>query len=209
MSARAVPQMPLLAGAGPAVLSSPRPVVSRLRDARALYEAHFAFVWRNLRRLGVAPERLEDVAQEVFLVVHRRWKSFDATSASEQTWLFGIALRVAQNERRASRRRTAFMTPAREPRFLEAIPSEAASPVEVVAKRQAARLLDRALDALSDSERAVFVMVELELMSVPQTAHALGLNLNTAYGRLRAARAEFQRALSRFRAQMDRGRSPE
>lgn len=202
MSVRAVPQLTLLVGiAAPAAQSE--------RDARAMYEAHFSFVWRNLRRLGVSPERLEDVAQEVFLVVHRRWASFDRTAASEQTWLFGITLRVAQNERRAARRNSALLAPARAQESWEQVPSESEGPAELVAKRQAARLLDRALDSLTENERTVFVMVELEAMSVPQTARALGLNLNTAYGRLRAARAELERVLIRLRTQAERTRSPE
>ena len=39
---------------------------------RQLYDSHFAFVWRNLRRLGVPDGIIEDAAQDVFLVVHRR-----------------------------------------------------------------------------------------------------------------------------------------
>ena len=45
---------------------------------RQLYDSHFSFVWRNLRRLGVPDVILEDAAQDVFLVVHRRWNSFDS-----------------------------------------------------------------------------------------------------------------------------------
>src|SRR5947208_1656964 len=36
-----------------------------------LYETHFAFVWRTLRRLGVADAQLDDASQEVYVVVHR------------------------------------------------------------------------------------------------------------------------------------------
>jgi RNA polymerase sigma-70 factor (ECF subfamily) len=172
-------------------------------DVRALYQTHFPFVWRNLRRLGVPEAQLEDAAQEVFLVVHRRLDSFDANWSSVQTWLFGIVLRVAQNERRARRRRSAREAPG----ALEAMPSDSLSPAELMAKREAARLVQQTLETLSENERAIFVLVDIEMMAVPQAAEALRLKLNTAYGRLRTARAEFERSLRRIRAQEGHGGS--
>lgn len=77
------------------------------RDFLELYTAEFDFVWRNLRRLGVAPQQLEDAAQDVFLTAHRRWDAYDSARSSVQSWLFGIALRVAHGYRRTFRRRLA------------------------------------------------------------------------------------------------------
>jgi RNA polymerase sigma-70 factor, ECF subfamily len=177
------------------------PAEAKALDLHSLYDSHFAFVWRNLRRLGVPEGRLEDAAQEVFLVAHRRWQSFDASRSTAQTWLFGIALHVAHNERRAGRRRSARMAPASEHEFWDNVPSDAAGPAELLAKREAARLLEHVLESLTEHGRAVLVMVDIESMSVPQAAEALQVNLNTAYGRLRNARADFQRVLKRLRAQ--------
>ncbi|MBC7017899.1 hypothetical protein, partial [Salmonella enterica] len=50
--------------------------VDRERQFRLLYDAHVAFVWRNLRRLGVMDRDVEDKCQEVFVVAHRRWAEF-------------------------------------------------------------------------------------------------------------------------------------
>jgi RNA polymerase sigma-70 factor (ECF subfamily) len=177
-------------------------------DVRAIYQTHFPFVWRNLRRLGVPQAQLEDAAQEVFLVVHRRLSSFDASWSSMQTWLFGIVLRVAQNERRARRRRSHREAPAFESSTLETMPSESLSPAELMAKREAAELVQQTLETLSENERAIFVLVDVEMMSVPEAAEALSLKLNTAYGRLRTARAEFERSLRRIQARRDHGGSP-
>src|SRR5882724_7701927 len=137
-------------------------------DLSSLYDSHFAFVWRNLQRLGVPQQRLEDAAQEVFLVAHRRWRSFDAERSTAQTWLFGIVVHVANNERRAGRRRSARMAPASEHEFWESVPSLAADAVELLAKREAALLLEQTLDSLSEQGRAILVMVDIESMSVPQ-----------------------------------------
>ncbi len=197
--------------AGTVALGQPLPrsgrdtvVVGSTSDLNALYDSHFEFVWRNLHRLGVPQQRLEDAAQEVFLVAHRRWQSFDAQRSAPQTWLFGIVLHVANNERRAGRRRNARMAPVSAHEFWESVPSSAAGPVELLVKREAARLLELILESLSEQGRAIMVMVDIESMSVPQAAEALQLNLNTAYGRLRTARADFQAALKRVRAQQER-----
>ena len=76
----------------------------RERAFRAVYEAHAAFVWRNLRRLGVSDADVEDKLQEVFVVAHRRWEEFVDRGHGPRAWLFQIALRVASDARRHRRR---------------------------------------------------------------------------------------------------------
>jgi RNA polymerase sigma-70 factor (ECF subfamily) len=61
--------------------------------AEALYREHFAFVWRNARRLGCTEEWVDDAVHEVFLVATRRLEEFEGRS-SIRTWLFAIAFRV-------------------------------------------------------------------------------------------------------------------
>jgi len=171
---------------------------------RALYESHFGFVWRNLRRLGVPESSAEDAAQDVFLTVHRRYSSYDARWSRVETWLYGILIRVASDHRRARRRRRRrFDSSVDLQAVLERSDSQEASPDEVVARHEARALLESALDALADKKRAVLVMVDIEQLSVPEAAEALGVNVNTAYWRLRAARKEFDRALLRLRGGSD------
>jgi RNA polymerase sigma-70 factor (ECF subfamily) len=166
---------------------------------RDLYDSHFSFVWRNLRRLGVPDVIVEDAAQDVFLVVHRRWDSFDARWSSVETWLFGILLRVARNHRRSLKRRGVWIVSGTGD-AASTVPSTEAGPADLVARREAAAMLDRLLDALDDDKRAVLVLVDVEQMSVPQAAEALGINLNTAYWRLRTARKRLEKALIRLKA---------
>lgn len=166
----------------------------------ALYETHLKLVWRNLRRFGVAEELLEDAAQDVFVTVHRRWESFDPKASSVETWLFGIVIRVAHYHRRTLRRRLARLVPWFRSGNVHEISSELDGPAEVVAKRQAALLLDRLLDELVERQREILVLVDVEQIAVPEAAAILGINLNTAYTRLRAARLRFEQAVSRLRA---------
>src|SRR5215470_15027470 len=67
------------------------------------YRAHFAFVWRSLRRLGIREEDASDAAQEVFIVVHRKLPEF-AGRSKLTTWLYGVCFRVASERRRAAGR---------------------------------------------------------------------------------------------------------
>lgn len=153
------------------------------------FERHFSMVWRSLRRLGVEPSALDDAVQDVFLVLHRRWLDFQHQS-SLKTWIYGILLRVASDHKRRARRERARWSP--EPAELE---SPAESPDRILQQREASRLLHSALGQLDDKERQMLVLVDLEEGSVVEAAEALGINLNTAYSRLRRGRQSFEKAL--------------
>lgn len=159
-----------------------------------LYEAHFDFVWRSVRRLGVPESGLDDAVQDVFLVVHRRLGDFEGRSKIE-TWIFGIALRVARDHRRTLARRG-------EQAPLEEEPADpgASRPDDAAARSEALEVLDRFLDRLDDDKRAVFILAELEEMTAPEIAEALSVNVNTVYSRLRAARKAFDEAVKRHQA---------
>jgi RNA polymerase sigma-70 factor (ECF subfamily) len=159
-----------------------------------VYREHFTFVWRAAKRLGVSEASLDDVVQEVFVVVHRRLDDFEGRS-SLKTWLFGIALRVVRDHRRAVRRRP--VEPAVD---VDTLQSSANGPGENAEKAEAVRILHALLDELADERREVFVMADLEQMTMPEIAETLGINVNTAYARLRLARQEFEQALARHRA---------
>jgi len=177
-------------------------------DPRQLFDSHLSFVWRNLRRLGVPDSQVEDAAQDVFLVVHRRWDTWDRGLSTVETWLFGIVLRVAHNYRRSQQRRLAWFLPATDSQALQNAPAMSDGPAELLARREAALVCERALARLDEPKRAVFLLVDVEQLPVPEAAAALGINLNTAYWRLRKARLTFRRALCRLRSaedSLDRG----
>jgi RNA polymerase sigma-70 factor (ECF subfamily) len=168
---------------------------ARTLDYAAIYDEHFDFVWRNVRRLGVPESSADDAVQDVFLVVHRKLAEFEGRSAL-RTWLFGILARVARDHRRARARYVAKTNAI----AAEVDHESAPSPADLAAKREAARVLEEMLDAIDDDKREVFVLVELEQTSVADVAIALALNVNTAHARLRAGRQQFEAAVARFRA---------
>lgn len=162
-----------------------------------LYDRYFDFVWRSLCRLGVPPADLEDAAQDVFVVVHRRLATYEER-ASIKSWLFGIALRVAKVYRQRGARRRAQMAADE-----SVLVCTRGSPEELRAKMQAAEQVQLLLDELDDDKRAVFVLAELEHMPASEIAQALGIPANTVYSRLRLARAAFNDGLKRLKAKDD------
>lgn len=146
------------------------------------------FVWRALRRLGVRESDAEDLLQEVFLLVHRKLPEFEGRS-SLRTWIYGFCVRKALDYRRLARIRREVAT--------ESMP-ERASDIDAdrqLGVRQACDRLDAILDALDDSQRVVFVLFELEQLSMKEIAVLTGVPLQTAYFRLYAARKHVRQAL--------------
>jgi RNA polymerase sigma-70 factor, ECF subfamily len=165
-----------------------------------LYEQYFVFVWRSARRLGIVDSALEDVAQEVFLVVHRRLDALER-GARIRSWLFSIVVRVVSDARRSLRRKPANLGgKARSGVDVDGIGTSAACPEDSLSRVEAQRVMDAVLDGMTDPRRQVFILAELEQMSVPDIAAAVGANVNTVYARRRAARADFERGVARARA---------
>ncbi len=164
-----------------------------------VYREHFAFVWRNLRRVGVATSALDDAAQDVFVVVHRRLGELGGPRLIKP-WLSAILLRVAADYRRRARRRDEPTRSESDGPGLDTMADpRGLSPQQTAEEADRLRLLHRVLDDLDDAKREVFVLAELEQLSCPEIAEALGLPTNTVYSRLRHARREFSQALARHK----------
>lgn len=157
------------------------------------YRAHVDFVWRVLARFGVPDEQLEDATQEVFVIMHRRWGAWG--SGPQRAWLYGVTRRVASNQHRTRQRHR---------RKLAALPTPPDAPRADERLEDQHRLdaLVRTLDQLDDLRRDVFVLVELEGLSAPEVALALGCKLNTVYSRLRRARAAIAKAMAQYDADL-------
>lgn len=176
---------------------TPAGVVVVPRAFDAVYRRYFRSVWRLLERLGVARAQLDDAAQDVFLVVHRRSGEF-GVDGPPQSWIFAVAVRVASEYRRRAQRRPIERLP-------DDITDRAPRPDQQSELKESLRLLSELLDKLDEKRREVFVLAELEQLTVPEIANVLGVNPNTVYTRLRAARKRFEAALERARAK-GRGR---
>ena len=179
---------------GPAFANPPgMKVGAGVPDLATVYGAHFRYVWRCLRSLGVRDAELEDALQDVFLVVQKRLSAFDG-QVELRTWLYAIALRVARKYRSRTSRE------ARRTDASLALESTLAHERAEGAAEQNERLslARRALDALDDEKREVFVLARVEQMSAPEIASVIGIPLNTVYSRLRAARLAFDAEVARL-----------
>lgn len=157
-----------------------------------LFRDFAPFVWRTLRRLGVADRDVDDMVQEVFVVIHRKLPEFEGRS-SHRTWVYGICVRTASDYRNLARMKHETM-PVELP---EQIATSDAH--EDLARHQARAILDRVLDELDDEKRAVFVLYEIEELGMSEVAEAVGCPVQTAYSRLHAARKQVHDGIERVR----------
>ncbi|HXK20304.1 MAG TPA: sigma-70 family RNA polymerase sigma factor [Polyangiaceae bacterium] len=151
---------------------------------RSIVQEHADFIWRALRRLGVLEADLEDAAQQVFLVLAR--KLSDVRSGAERKFLFQTAFRVASDSRRTRRRQREVPDD-----HLALHTDERPRPDEDMEARLRRAQLDRILDLMPMELRAVFVLSELEEMTMAEIAAMTGTRPGTVASRLRRARAAF------------------
>jgi RNA polymerase sigma-70 factor (ECF subfamily) len=157
-------------------------------EFQAAYRRELSYVVHTLRRLGVRPAELEDVAHDVFVAVYRHFSERDPARPL-RPWLFGFCFRIASDHRKLARHRREAPELAHEPADPKLLPDE------LVAEERLRRQLLAALDAMDFEKRSLVVMHDLEGIAVPEIAALLAVPLNTAYSRLRLARAEFEKAL--------------
>lgn len=155
-------------------------------SATELVGAHYRSIWRALRRLGLAREEADDAAQEVFLIASQKLERIAA--GSERAFLFGVALRIAAKVRiaRARQQRVASDDTA----ALHS-PAEQA-PDEALDRHMRRKVLDDILDEMRPDLRAVFVLYELEQLTMAEIAQVMSVPPGTVASRLRRARAEFE-----------------
>jgi len=158
---------------------------------RHVFDEHGPFVCRSLRYLGVREPDLDDMLQEVFLVVSRRLGDYDEHGRM-RAWLYSICTRVA----RSYRRKAARVRESLNPSFVEQ--ESEPSQLTQVEDRQALVLGCQLLSLISPEQREVFVLYEVEDMTMPEIAQALSLPLQTGYSRLHRARALILAAVQRI-----------
>jgi RNA polymerase sigma-70 factor (ECF subfamily) len=168
----------------------------------SIYEEYFEFVWAAARRLGVSTAAIDDVVQDIFIVIHSRLHSLRQPE-SLRSWIYGIARRTVSDHHRA--RRTKDASGAALALQTEVEHPTPPTPLDVTEQNDQVKLLFALLGEIDPPKREVFMLAELEQLTVPEIADALGIPLNTAYSRLRAARIAFEQGLAR-RAARD-GRS--
>ncbi len=173
-------------------------LIDRLRagDARAFEELVRAYQHRvfsvALRMLGNRAEA-EDVAQEVFLRVHRAIGDFRG-DAKLSTWLYAIASRLCLNRLASGEHRRMRAGEA----TLMTLPSADAGAAEALERGERDAALQQAIASLPEERRIVVVLRDVEGLSYDEIAHALDLEPGTVRSRLHRARLDLKDKLERF-----------
>ena len=158
---------------------------------RALHAAYCDFAWRSLRRLGLTDDEADDAVQQVFLVLSRR--AADIAPDRERSFVFGVVVRTASDVRRARVRRAEVSEEIE-------IEDLAPGPDALLDRHRARALLDRVLEQMPWDLRTVFVLFELEEMTMAEIADVLALRPGTVASRLRRAREDFEARIARVQA---------
>ena len=147
---------------------------------------------RTLRHLVGNRTDVEDLLQETYLRLLSAVKGFRGESRF-RTFLYRVCSNVALSHLRWKRLRPEDpMESAPEALVASEDPEREAS------RRQAARLVELALERLKPKKRIVFVYYELCGMSPDEIAQAVGSSVNTVRSRLHHARLEFTEAMQRL-----------
>jgi RNA polymerase sigma-70 factor (ECF subfamily) len=158
-----------------------------------VYESHFEFVWRCAANRGVPSAALDDVVQDVFIIVHRKLPEFEGRSQL-RTWIGAIVRRVVADYRRKRRHRPVADEP------LEREPAAPTPGTDALDREEGLSLLDDLLAKMTEEQREVFVLCEIECLSGAEIATITGANENTVWTRLSAARRTFREGVARERA---------
>ncbi len=153
------------------------------RTLERLVRDHHAFVWRCAQRLGVPAADVEDVVQEVFILASNKLE----TIRHERGFLFQTCVYAVGHVRRRVQRRYEVLDDERVQAEVDVRPT----PEQHLQGAQARAALQAILDTMPDEFRAVFVLFELERLTIPEISEMIGVPQGTVASRLRRAREIF------------------
>jgi RNA polymerase sigma-70 factor, ECF subfamily len=157
-----------------------------------IFRDHGQFIWLSLQRFGVRLSDLDDLAQDVFVVVHRKVSRLDPRGPI-RPWLFGICMRVAANYRRRRRWKVEMPSSGRDHNRAAEVPLAD----DLLIKGEDRELAEQALTTLEVDKRAIIVMFEIEELPCAEIAELMNVPIGTVYSRLHAARRQLKAALAR------------
>ncbi|HEY5958700.1 MAG TPA: sigma-70 family RNA polymerase sigma factor [Polyangiaceae bacterium] len=155
------------------------------RSIEALVREHLTYVYRLLRHLGVPPGDVDDGVQQVFLTLNRKLSEVQA--GRERAYVSAVAVRIASRWRRTHRRRGEEYDSA----GLAERVCQGLSPEGQLDRAQAEQTLLAILSSLPEKLREVFVLFELEELTLMEISLVLQIPKGTAASRLRLARERF------------------
>jgi len=163
-----------------------------------LVREHQQMVFRTLTRLTGSSDRVDDLAQEVFLRLYRALPSFRG-QALVSTYLYRIAVNVAQDEwKRRRREDRPLVSISEDPEFPleDRLPDPEPTALDQLTQREFALAVDEELQRLSTIERTVLVLYHQEERSYQQIAETLHMPIGTVRTHLHRARKRLREAIT-------------
>jgi RNA polymerase sigma-70 factor, ECF subfamily len=157
-------------------------------------------VFRMAKQITQNDDDAEDVLQESFLKAYSHLGDFQGNSKF-YTWLVRIAVNEALMKLR--RRRSDKTVPLDEPIETgeDTVAREIAvwedNPEEKYSREELSEILDQAIQSLKPAYRTVFILRDIEEMSIEETAEALDLSISAVKSRLLRARLQLREKLTR------------
>jgi len=158
-----------------------------------LLRRHESAVLRLVRLLGVTPDDREDVTQDVLVRVFRHLGTFKQ-GRSFRGWLYRITVNTVHDHRYRLSRRTGRESPWTD--TLDETPDVSRGGQDHAVALERRRALESALGGLSERERAVFVLVEMEGLDRSEAARSLGISSITVRRHLSRARVRLRKILT-------------
>lgn len=164
--------------------------VGEADEAGALFTAYHDRIRRYIAGMVRDPAEAEDLTQETFLRAHRRQETLRDPNAA-RGWLYRIATRVCVDR---LRKRGPLVALGSEEEMHPARPAALESPSghETVERAETSACVQRCLDHLPDSYRAVILLYEAHGLTAAEIAALLGVSLATVKIRLHRARRRLQ-----------------
>lgn len=166
-------------------------VIRRVLDGdvesfRLLVRRYERPLYRLVRNLVPDDHDGEDIAQDVFLTAYRRLSSYDPAQGAFSTWLFTIARNKCLNALKKRR-----------PVVMDNLPEAPGSrtPEAELSEAEWFRQFDAALDALPFAQKTVFVLAEIQDLSLEEISRIEGVPVGTVKSRLGRAREKLRSLL--------------
>jgi RNA polymerase sigma-70 factor (ECF subfamily) len=165
-----------------------------------LVHRHTPMIFRVAMHIMNSREDAEDIVQDAFLKAFQHLQRFEERSRFS-TWLTRIAVNAALMKLRSSRRVTTISIdeePEEGSTLAEKIADWKPNPEQLYSRTELRQILQRALASLPHSYRVVFLLRDVEGVSIADTAEMLGFSVPNVKARLFRARLKLREHLSQY-----------
>lgn len=159
------------------------------------------YLYKIGRSYGFAHQDTEDLMQDSFVKAYLHLQDFHHQAAFK-TWLVQIMLHECFHKKQRAEKQLEIYTPEQPETTLNTIASKQRSVEEIINNHELHENIEAAIVQLPEKYRSVFVLRELNDLSVNETAQSLGISPTNVKARL-------NRAKSMLRAQLNRTYNPE